>query len=118
MRDVIKQIEAIFEKEGYTDISLQSSAHSHTLSAQKGEIQAVVHLTNQQELPLASSPNQDVPRPSNIRVKAIVPGAVPAKQSQVSLQGRVGTVQTPAIMGDSGTSGQGTVQRPSRTRQA
>ncbi len=116
MRDVIKQIEDIFYKEGYTDISLQSSAHSHTLSAQKGEIQAVVHITNQQELPLAASPNLDVPRPSEIRVKATVPGAVPTKASQVLPQGRGTTGQAPSIMGDSSTPRQSIGHRTSSKR--
>lgn len=106
MQDVIKQIEAIFEKEGYTDITLQSSAHSHTLSAQKGDIQAVVHLTNRQEVPLAAYPNADVPRSSDIRVKATVPGVVTTKPSQMLPQG-----PAPRVMGDSGAARQRSTAR-------
>ena len=82
MRDILKEIEALLQKEGFTDIAVHSSAHTHTLSAQRGEVRAVVHMTDQKELPYASGTNTEVPMPTNIRMRAALPGVHSAQMEQ------------------------------------
>ena len=74
MRELLKSIEALLQKEGFTDISIDSSAHSYTLSAQRGEMRAVMYMTDQEELPHAAAPNKSVPKPTDIRMTATFPG--------------------------------------------
>jgi len=107
MRDIIKEVEALLQKEGFTDIAVHSSTHTHTLSAQRGEVRAVVHMTDQQELPYASGLNTEVPMPTNIRMRAALPGVHGAQIEQSASQS-VSTRQTgAATMGGGGAAAAG-----------
>ena len=74
MHELLKSIEALLQKEGFTDISIDSSAHSYTLSARRGEMRTVMYMTDQEELPHAAAPNKSVPKPTDIRMTATFPG--------------------------------------------
>jgi hypothetical protein len=102
MRDILKEIEALLQKEGFTDIAVHSSAHTHTLSAQRGEVRAVVHMTDQEELPNASGPNTEVPMPTNIRMKAALPGVHGAQMEQLASQSASTRQTGAATMGGGG----------------
>ena len=102
MRDTLKEIEALLQKEGFTDIAVHSSAHAHTLSAQRGEVRAVVHMTDQEELPHAAGPNREVPMPTNIRIRAALPGVHSTQVEQLASQGGSTRQQGATTMGGSG----------------
>lgn len=57
MKDVIKQIEEVLRKAGYEHVEAHSNDHFHTLSANKGEVRFVAHITDRQEAPAGGGHN-------------------------------------------------------------
>ncbi len=73
---ILEQLEALLRSEEFRRITRQSSSHSHTLSAQKGNLRVVFHMTDQQEQPSSHArPHDEVPEAHTIRLKASYPTA-------------------------------------------
>ena len=97
MHELLKSIEALLQKEGFTDIAIDSSAHSYTLSARRGDMQAVMYMTDQEELPHAAAPNKSVPRPTDIRMTATFPGIRGSQLAQAVHVGGISGGSAPMI---------------------
>jgi len=76
-------VEALLKGEGFTHISKTHSAHSATMSAEKGANRLVMHITDQAELPYHSLQNENVPSPSEIKLSARMPGLSPDASGQI-----------------------------------
>lgn len=73
---ILEQIETLLCSEEFRHITRQSGFHSHTLSAQKGNIRVVFHMTDQEEQPSSNArPQAEVPAAHTIRLKASYPTA-------------------------------------------
>ena len=72
---IIESVQAILKKEGFSGFSVQGAPHSLTLSAERSNVRAVFHMTDQDEQPLGSGHNTEVPSSTMIRLKASLPGA-------------------------------------------
>ncbi len=79
---LLERVEALLKEEGFTRIAKHFSSHSATLSAEKGALRAVIHLTDQEELPSRAGRNEEVPLPSEIRMSATLLGAKPSLAGQ------------------------------------
>jgi ribosomal protein S8 len=77
---LIDRMAALLKEEGFLRVLRQSTTHSATISADKGMQRIVVHLTDQQEVPRQASRIEEVPSPSEIRLRAMVPGLRPEAQ--------------------------------------
>lgn len=76
-RALLDQVKEVLAKDGYTNFETHSDSHSFTLSAEKGKVQAVFHIT-EQAIPVRQpsrqvSINREIPAAHEIRVKATVP---------------------------------------------
>jgi hypothetical protein len=80
---LLERIEPILREDGFTRITRQSSAHSATISAQKGRERLVIHITDRDELPYYAIANDEVPPASDIRLTATLPGLSPNPAGQV-----------------------------------
>jgi hypothetical protein len=85
---LLERMQAILKEDGFEHLSTQISAHSATLSAEKGAERVVVHVTDQEEVPHRAMRNQDVPARSEIIVPATLPGLEAVSFAQLS--GRAG----------------------------
>jgi hypothetical protein len=74
-KQIVERIQAILREEGFGRVSVQTAAHSVTLSAEQSNVRVVFHMTDQDVLPHASGHNLDVPAATEVRVKASLPGA-------------------------------------------
>lgn len=79
---LFERVEAVLKEEHFTHITKHSSAHSATLSADKGAERLVLHVTDKDELPYQAAANQEVPAISEIRVAASLPGFRPELATQ------------------------------------
>lgn len=92
---VIELVEALLKEQGFNHLSKTHSAHSATISAEKGAHRLVMHITDQVELPYHSGQNEKVPLASAIKVSARLPGLSPNAEGQVLQRaGQGGAVQT------------------------
>ena|SRR3981081_2829726 len=58
MKDVIKQVEEVLRKAGYTHLHVQSDEHFHTVSAENGEAKFVAHITDREQTPTGAGVSQ------------------------------------------------------------
>jgi hypothetical protein len=72
-RKLVDRIEAVLKEDGFAQFSKSTSPHSLTLSASKGEVRVVLHITDQQEVPGGSAVSVDVPDAGRIKVRANFP---------------------------------------------
>lgn len=89
-RELIERVQAVLKEAGFTNFATRSSAHSSTLSADRGAMRALVHLTDQEELPHAVGLNPAVPAATEIRMKATLPGAIAPSAGRVIGRGGQG----------------------------
>jgi|SRR6516165_4133325 hypothetical protein len=82
-REVLVRMQSALKEAGFANFVKHESAHSWTLSADKAGLRALVHLTDQEELPYAAGMNPAVPVTTEVRLKATLPGAVSAAPGQV-----------------------------------
>jgi hypothetical protein len=80
---VLEQVEALLKQEGYNHLSKTHSAHSATISAEKGANRLVMHITDQVEVPYHSHQNEKAPPASEIKVSARLPGLSPNTAGQI-----------------------------------
>jgi hypothetical protein len=80
---IFELVEALLKKEGFTHLSKAHSAHSATISAEKGGHRLVMHMTDQAELSFDSRQNEGVPAASEIKLSARLPGLRPNATGQV-----------------------------------
>jgi len=79
-----ERFQALLRELGFHAVTKHSSPHSVTLSAQKGDLRAVVHLTDQDEVPRRAGLADKVPAKSEILMKATLPGISGAPVSGVT----------------------------------
>jgi len=72
-RKLVDRIEAVLKEDGFAQFSKSSSPHALTLSASKGEVRVVLHMTDRQETPGGSAASADVPDANRIKVRANLP---------------------------------------------
>jgi hypothetical protein len=93
---ILERVEALLKEEGFAHISKHSSAHSATLSADKGAERFVLHLTDREEQPYRIGMNPDVPAASDIRATATLLGVRPNLEGQlVQRTGQSGVLRRP-----------------------
>ncbi len=80
---LLERVEVILKEDGFTHFSKTSSAHSATISAEKGAHRVVMHVTDQEEVPYQAARNTEVPAASDIRVTATMPGLGPNPVGQI-----------------------------------
>jgi hypothetical protein len=90
---VIEMVESLLKEHGFNHICKTHSAHSATISAEKGAHRLVMHITDQVELPYNSGQNEKVPLASAIKVTARLPGLSPNAEGQVIQRGHGGAVR-------------------------
>jgi hypothetical protein len=79
-----EQVEVVLKEAGFKHISQQSTAHSATLSAEKGAERLVMHLTDREEQPHSTAANPEIPDASDIRVAATLTGVRPDLEGQLA----------------------------------
>ncbi len=79
---IFEMVESLLREEGFTRISKSHSAHSATVSAEKGAQRLVMHMTDQAELPQHSRRSEGVPA-SEIKLSARLAGLAPNAAGQV-----------------------------------
>jgi hypothetical protein len=70
MHELLERLEAILRAEGFTHATTWVSAHTWTLSADRGEMRALVHFTDRDEVPDQSAAIATVPEAASMRMKA------------------------------------------------
>lgn len=77
MREVMKGLEAVLTEAGFKVETFTPATHSLTLSAIRGEVRAVLHITDRVEVPYRSLALEQAPQAS-LLMKAGLPGMTPA----------------------------------------
>ena len=71
---VFELVETLLREQGFIDFSKTHSAHSATLSAEKGAHRLVLHITDKLEAPQNFGRNEKIPAASAIKATARLPG--------------------------------------------
>ena len=87
---VFELVEALLKENEFTHISKTHSPHSATISAEKGLLRLVMHITDQTELPARALPNEKAPAATYIRLSATMDGLSPNGFGKVVQRGGQG----------------------------
>ena len=72
--EVIERLETLLRDEGFTNLTTLRASHDVTISATKGDIRLVTHVSERASVPSHAQAHDQVPDPSVIAVRPKVPG--------------------------------------------